>query len=153
MNEFETLLSCHKALVKEECKRLANYINHRGNIHDDDKLIDPKIKKPYDLYFADLKKIEFGTDEYYEFEKKHLSAAQAIHAENRHHYYNELNNITDIDLIDLIEAIIDIRQSQIQYNSFDADKLLASLYKCKAMDLKLEDLVVNTIKKLDELDS
>lgn len=153
MNEFEKLLACHKQLVNGEFSRVAAYLTHRGITHDDDKLLVEDIKRSYDLHFSDLKKIKFGTDEYYQFEKEYLSEAQALHAENRHHYYNQLNNINDVNLIDLLEVIIDIRQSQIQYNSFDKEKLIASLQKCGALDHTLEELVANTIIKLDKLEN
>lgn len=152
MTDFEKMISQHKQMIKSDFENISQYILAIGENHDNDKVETGYVNDIYEQHFPILKQIEFGTDEYHAYERKHFKHAHAEHAQNRHHYYNPLNQMDDIDLFDVIEAIVDIRQSQRQYSDYSIDYIMKTFKDKGVLELDIEKLAYNTLLKLEELD-
>ncbi len=152
MTKFEEMIMRHKQMVADHCDLAANYIHQKGQNHDNDKIEPGIVKEIYDEHFPVLKQIEFQTPQYVAYEREHFTSAHRLHAQNRHHYYSQYNDLNDIDLFDVLEAIIDIKQSQKQYSTYSYQKLLETFQTKGVLDLDIEQLVMNTVKCLDRLE-
>ncbi len=146
--DFDKLIKYHKTKMEEKLIKSSEELFKRAKEHDNDKLENKEIYQTYKKYFPELKKIPFGTREYFEFEKKNFAKAHQIHAQNRHHFYSRKNTLDDINLFDLIEVVIDISESAKQYGN--EDKIMESLKNKQVFNYELEELVKNTIKYLDD---
>lgn len=148
---FEDLLSIHQERVSKVLKISSKELDKRAEIHDTDKINDPRIYEIYKEHFPYLKQLEFGSQEYKEYELKHFEKAHHLHVQNRHHFYDYRNNLNDINLFDLLEAIIDVDQSSRQYNeNYNLDSSVNTIIQKKITDETLEILVRNTLKYLNE---
>ena len=147
-DDFEIMLDKHLSLVKKQLLLCSKEMQKRALEHDQDKLNDININQTYKKYFPELKKIPFGTEEYFEFEKIHFLEAHKKHAQNRHHYYSSKSKVKDVNLFDILEAIIDISQSSKQYNN--SCSVEESLRKKNIFDYELEEIICNTINYLEE---
>lgn len=152
MNSFEQLISRHKFMVKSDFNNIISYLTYVAETHDNDKVESGYIRDVYDTHFPTLKKIEFGSPEYKQYELQYFKEAHRLHAQNRHHYYNPINQHQDIDLFDFLEAIIDIRQSQRQYSDYDLGKIMDTFKSKGVLELDVESLALNTLKRLEQLD-
>lgn len=145
---FDELINYHRKKMEQQLLLVSKEFEKRAKEHDLDKLENEEIYNVYKEHFPKLKKIQYGTDEYFKYERKHFEKAHQIHAQNRHHYYSPRNNLEDINLFDLIEAIIDISESAKQYGDFQ--KVRESIKNKKILDYELEELIKNTIKYLNK---
>lgn len=152
MNNFEQLIAIHKSMVKSDYNNIISYLLNVADNHDNDKVEAGYVRNVYDEHFPQLKKLEFGTAEYRAYELEHFKEAHRLHAQNRHHYYNPINQQQDIDLFDFLEAIIDIRQSQRQYSDYDLNKIMETFKNKGVLELDIETLALNTLKRLEKLD-
>lgn len=146
--EFQELLEIHLNLIHEKLDFSINELKKRKQEHDQDKTKNPQIQKVYQKHFAELKKLEFGTKEYFAYEKKYFQQAHYLHAQNRHHFYSQYNQLNDINLFDLLEAIIDISQSAKQYGDFE--NYQRSLQQKEIYNYDLKELINNTITYLNK---
>ncbi len=151
MNNFEDMINIHKSMIKEDYNLICDHLSARADEHDIDKQSPGFVRYVYDEHFPTLKKIEFGTKEYKQYEKEHFAEAHRLHAQNRHHYYNPLNEVDDIDLFDLLEAIVDIKQSQKQYSDYQIDLIMKTFKEKGVLNLDLEKLAYNTILRIEKL--
>ncbi len=145
-SDFDDLIKYHKEKIEEKMLVVSKEFSKRAKEHDNDKLENKKIYKTYKKYFPELKKIPFGTREYFAFEKEYFAKVHQIHAQNRHHFYSRSNNLDDINLFDLIEVVIDISESAKQYG--DEAKVMESLKNKQVLNYELEELIQNTINFL-----
>lgn len=152
MNNFEDMITTHKSMIKTDYQLICEYLQSRADEHDIDKVNPGYIRSVYDEHFPTLKMIEFGTEQYKQYEKEHFVEAHRQHAQNRHHYYNPLNKADDVDLFDLLEAIIDIKQSQKQYSDYQIDLIMKTFKDKGVLDLDIEKLAYNTILRIEKLD-
>ncbi len=143
---FDELLKYHKMKMEEKMLIVSKEFSKRAKEHDNDKLENKEIYNTYKKYFPELKKIPFGTREYFAFEKENFKKVHKIHAQNRHHFYSRSNNLNDINLFDLIEVVIDISESAKQYG--DEAKVMESLKNKQVLNYELEELIQNTINFL-----
>lgn len=151
MTDFEKMISTHKQMINSDFENVCQYLSHKAEVHDDDKVKPGYVNDVYQEHFPELKKIEFNTPEYKEYEREHFTEAHKLHAQNRHHYYNPLNTTDDIDLFDLLEAIIDVRQSQKQYSEYSIERIMHTFEDKGVLELDIEKLAYNTLRKLEEL--
>lgn len=152
MTDFKQMISLHKQMIKADFENVSQYLLTIGDSHDNDKVEAGYVNDVYEEHFPVLKQIEFGSPEYKAYELKHFKQAHAKHAQNRHHYYNPLNEASDTDLFDVLEAIIDIRQSQRQYSDYSIDYIMKTFKDKGVLELDIEKLAYNTLLKLEELD-
>lgn len=152
MTKFDQMISIHKKRIIDQTEKICDYLLKTAKVHDDDKVKPGYVHDTYQEHFPKLKQIEFGTGEYVAYEKEHFKQAHYLHAQNRHHYYNPNNHLDDIDLFDILEAMIDIRQSQMQYSDYEIDKIMNTFKTKGVLELDLENVAYNTLKKLEELD-
>ncbi len=145
---FDELFKYHKEKMEEKLILVSEEFSKRAKDHDNDKLENPEIYQTYKEHFPELKKIPFGTREYFAYEKEHFDKAHQIHAQNRHHFYSRRNNLDDINLFDLIEVVIDISESAKQYG--DEKKIMESLKNKQVLNYELEELIKNTIEYLNK---
>lgn len=151
MTDFEKMISTHKQMINLDFENVCQYLSHKAAVHDDDKVKSGYVNDVYQEHFPKLKKIEFNTLEYKAYEREHFKEAHNLHAQNRHHYYNPLNALDDIDLFDLLEAVIDIRQSQKQYSEYSIERIMHTFEDKGVLELDIEKLTYNTLRKLEEL--
>lgn len=152
MSDFEKMITTHKDMIKSDYANICDYLKAQALTHDNDKVEPGYVNEVYQEHFPTLKAIEFGTPEYRQYELEHFKQAHAMHSQNRHHYYNPLNEIEDINLFDLLEAIVDIRQSQRQYSEYDIDFIMTTFKNKGVLELDVEKLAYNTLLKLEEID-
>jgi len=147
--DFKELLEEHQHRVRGELNNVILDFVKRSQEHDMDKLLDERVANVYEEHFTTLKTIEFGTEEYYNYERKNFASAHEIHAQNRHHFYSFRNTTTKPNLSDLIEAMIDIRSSMEQYNgNFTDEEVLEVLKKKGILDVSLEEYILNSLKEM-----
>ncbi len=144
---FNTMHQEHLRRIQNKLNKAGNELIYRGEVHDQDKTENKTVNKAYEEHFAKLKEIEFGTEQYKQYELDHFNKAHEIHAQNRHHFYSHRNNIDDINLLDMIEAIVDISESSKQYGNGD---YIESMRSKGLFDYSLEELIINTIKHLED---
>lgn len=148
---FIELLEEHIGLVQEGINKVTVDLITRSQVHDQDKIFNSTVFQTYERHFVDLKKIEFGTKEYYQFEKDYFDEAHEIHAQNRHHFYSPRNVTTKPNLIDLLEAVIDINASNKQYNKNGTNsEILQVLVNKGITNINLEEYLANTLEFLNE---
>lgn len=146
---FKKIFDEHLSRVQNKLLNVGLEFNKRAINHDRDKIFNKEVNDVYEEYFAELKKIKFGTPKYYEFEKKNFEKAHQIHAQNRHHFYSSKNNINDVNLFDLMEAIVDISESSKQYGG-NREDIYNALKNKKIFDQELEQIIMNTLDYLNE---
>ena len=145
-----------KDLLEEHQQRVRNGLNDvildfvkRSQEHDMDKLLDERVASVYEEHFTTLKTFDFGTKEYFDYERENFAGAHEIHAQNRHHFYSFRNTTTKPNLNDLIEAMIDIRSSMEQYNGDFTDEEVLEVYRKKGiLDISLEEYILNSLKEM-----
>lgn len=150
MSEFNKLITKHIQSVNGELQKVSEELQRRGQEHDHDKIEKGYVNDVYENYFPQLKKIDFGSAEYLEFEREHFSQAHYMHVQNRHHFYDHRNQTTDVNLFDFLEAIIDIKESNKQYSTFDIDNVMAIIKSKGLFEQSLEEMTRNTISALEE---
>ncbi len=147
-NDFDELIKYHKEKMEEKLLFVSEEFSKRSKEHDNDKIENKEVYNVYKEYFPKLKKFPFGSKEYNDFERKYFDKAHQIHAQNRHHFYSNRNNLEDVNLFDLIEVIIDISESAKQYG--DYNKTMESLKNKQILNYDLEELIKNTLEYLNK---
>ncbi len=148
---FKQLLKVHQGHIKNNMDILIDDLVKRRDEHDMDKLTNPLIFDVYDRHFAILKTIDYGTDEYYNYEREHFDQAHQLHAQTPHHFYSHRYQGPEPNLIDLLEAIVDIYSSNVQYSNDPSLEYVLGVIKDKGIvETDLEQLVYNTLKLLKE---
>ena len=141
----------HIEKVRKYLRIMTDKITTRGVNHDIAKLESPEVEI-FAEHTACLKDLEYNSDEY----KQHLAAMKPAldhhYATYRHHPEHFSNGINDMNLIDLIEMLADWKAaSERQHNG----NLLTSIEQ-NAMRFKMSDqlkqILLNTVKTLDEVD-
>lgn len=152
-DNFVDLLKTHKKMYNAVMNPLINELVSRSQEHDLDKLYDPRIFKVYQKHFPELKKIEFGTEEYLKYEHDNFYQAHMLHAQKRHHFYSSKNQeTTDPNLIDLLEVVVDIYVSNKQYNKTANKQTVMDALEMKGVfNVDLKEFVENTVDKLENL--
>lgn len=152
--EFEKMLEQHLKLFKKVMDDEIKVLEYKKENHDRDKLDNKIVNEVYIQHFPRLKSIKFGTQEYFDYERKYFDKAHEIHAQNDHHFYSNRNTKTEPTLLDLLEAIIDIYVSNKQYDKeeIEVDEFVEILRKKKIFDYELEEFVTNTIKEIKSND-
>lgn len=149
--DFIGLLEQHLEIVRYDINKVSNDLLIRGQVHDQDKIFNKTVYNTYEKYFAELKKIDFGTPEYFKFERDYFDAAHQIHAQNRHHFYSPRNVEVKPNLIDLLEAVIDINASNKQYNPNSKSQDVLDVFVKKGITkIDLEEYLLNTLEFLNE---
>ena len=92
--DFKELLEEHQGRVKNEMNNVILDFVKRSQEHDMDKLLDERVASVYEEHFTTLKTFDFGTKEYFDYERENFAGAHEIHAQNRHHFYSFRNIIT-----------------------------------------------------------
>lgn len=149
-DNFNEMFEEHLKLIRKKLLLSSNELVERAFNHDSDKIFNPTVNKAYENKFPELKKIPFGTTEYFDFEKKYFDDAHQIHAQNRHHFYSHRNSLKDVNLFDMIEAIIDISESSKQYGN---SKYKEAFERKGLYDYNLKELIDNTIEYLQTLEN
>lgn len=151
--KYKDMLNEHKENVINDMLLITKELERIGYTHDNDKL-EPEIFKIYELHYPKLKTFKYGTDEYIAYEKKYLSDVGKHHVQQRHHYNNKNHtNDTDINLFDIFEILVDMRSSQLQYqpDNYTPETIINNMNNGNLFDLTMEEVMLNTLKKLDEL--
>ena len=141
----------HIEKVRKYLRIITDKITSRGVNHDATKLESPEVE-----IFAEhtdgLSKTTYGSDEY----KEHLAAMKTAldhhYATYRHHPEHFSNGINDMNLIDLVEMLADWKAaSERQHNGNLLTSIEQNAIRFKMSD-QLKQILLNTVKTLDEVD-
>lgn len=141
----------HIEKVRKYLRIMTDKITTRGVKHDATKLETPEVEI-FAEHTSVLKDLEYNSEEY----KQHLAAMKPAldhhYAIYRHHPEHFQNGINDMNLIDLIEMLADWKAaSERQHNG----NLLTSIEQNASrfhMSDQLKQILLNTVKTLDEVD-
>lgn len=149
--KYLDMLEIHKSYVSNALSVVIMDLINKSVEHDNDKIFNEEIFNVYNDHFTILKQMKYGTDEYIAYERTHFAIAHQLHALNDHHYYSRYNTHTLPTLMDLIEAVVDVYVSDKQYSSqdFDVENVIAVLKRKGALNVTLEELIENTLKKIE----
>ena len=141
----------HIEKVRKYLRIMTNKITTRGVNHDAAKLESPEVE-----IFAEhtdaLSQTTYNSDEY----KEHLAAMKPAldhhYATYRHHPEHFANGVNDMNLIDLIEMLADWKAaSERQHNGNLLTSIEQNAIRFKMSD-QLKQILLNTVKTLDEVD-
>jgi hypothetical protein len=135
----------HKERVEYWVRNFTTLLQRRAESHDNSKLGGFE-KATFDLWVPNLKRVEFGSDEY----KKALGemgvGLEHHYAENRHHPEHYENGINGMTLTDLVEMVCDwMAAAQAKGNFIDLDYLA----KRFGISEQLIDIFANTLREDD----
>ena len=141
----------HIEKVRKYIRIMTDRLTTRGVNHDAAKLESPEVE-----IFAEhtdcLKDLEYNSPEY----KAHLDAMKVAldhhYATYRHHPEHFQNGITDMNLIDLVEMLCDWKAAaERQHNGNLLTSIEQNAIRFKMSD-QLKQILVNTVKTLDEVE-
>lgn len=149
---FIKLLEEHKRLFNQEYNMIIDDMIKRGQDHDMDKIYNQNTYNTYYKHFPELKKIEFGTQAYLDYEREYFWDAHMSHAQNRHHFYSPKNqSVPNPNLTDLLEAVVDIYVSNVQYNEqVEIEKVINVMKNKGIFNYTLEDYIYNSLKEMKD---
>jgi len=96
----------HKDKVKFWMREFAVQLESRAKIHDNSKLEAPE-KEMFDIWTPELKRREFGGDEYKQALAEMGKGLKHHYENNRHHPEHYENGIEGMTIVDIIEMICD----------------------------------------------
>ena len=96
----------HIARVHELLLEIRAELAQRGEAHDASKLAEPE-RSLFEMAYADLSKVEYGSDEYRESLARARQALDHHYAHNRHHPEYFPNGVDGMTLVDLVEMLAD----------------------------------------------
>lgn len=153
---YREMLLTHKNNVASELDRVAKELVRIGENHDSDKFL-PENYNILTKHYPILKTFKWGSDEYINYQKKYLTPVAKKHAKCSRHHYNSKDYAYDIDvdLFDIFEILIDMRQSQLQYqpHNYTAENIISNMGDGKILNLTMEEVIFNTLKKIEELEA
>jgi len=139
----------HIEKVRKYIRFFTDRLTTRGENHDASKLESPEVEL-FAEHTERLAEIEYGSEEY----KKELEALKPAldhhYAVNRHHPQHFPAGINDMTLVDLIEMIADWKASSERHNNGNLLKSIELNAKRFNIDDQLTQILVNTVKVMDE---
>ncbi|MGB3328714.1 MAG: DUF5662 family protein [Thermomicrobiales bacterium] len=96
----------HIERVHELLLEIRAELQERGGAHDASKLEEPE-RSLFEQAYADLSKVEYGSEEYRASLSRAREALDHHYANNRHHPEYFPNGVDDMTLIDLMEMLAD----------------------------------------------
>lgn len=96
----------HIARVHELLLEIRAELEQRGRTHDASKLEEPE-RSLFEMAYADLSKVEYGSPEYREALARARKALDHHYAHNRHHPEHFPNGVDGMTLVDLVEMLAD----------------------------------------------
>jgi hypothetical protein len=142
------IIQQHRAEVKSIINRLTVMAEHRGDIHDQSKLLPPEADT-FTKHVTSLAKIEFGSSEYNTHLEEMGCAIKHHYAVNRHHPEHHDQGIKDFNIIDLLEFCADIRSASRQQNGGNVLKSLGILQARFGYSDDLASIIKNTMVLLE----
>lgn len=103
---FVPSTQAHIERVHELLLEIRHELNERGQDHDRSKLEEPE-RSLFEQSYADLSKVDYGSDEYREALSRARAALDHHYAFNRHHPEYFSHGVNDMTLVDLIEMLAD----------------------------------------------
>ena len=135
----------HKDRVKYWIHNFISQLTGRAETHDDSKLQDPE-KQMFDIWTPELKRREFGSEEY-KLALAEMGEGLKHHYEsNRHHPEHYKNNVNGMTILDITEMICDwMAVAQVKKTSVDLD------YLAKRFNIsdQLLEIIANTLREGD----
>lgn len=135
-------------------ERVRNLINNcvflllkRGEEHDQSKMEDPEVEI-FTEKTAQLKELEYNSDEYKQQLKEMQVALDHHYAKNRHHPEHHKNGIDDMNLIDMLEMFCDWKAASERHNTGNILKSIEKNADRFSMSPQLVRIFENTAKEL-----
>ena len=130
----------------------AHMLRGRAQIHDESKLEEPE-KSMFDRWTPELKRLEFGSEEYKSALSSMGEALKHHYENNRHHPEHYENGVSGMTLFDLIEMFCDwLAAAQAKKEPVNIDYLSDRF----GISPQLMGILINTLNQLDfwnELDN
>jgi len=135
----------HRGKVEYWMRDLIQQLTDRARVHDDSKLREPE-KSIFDTWTPNLKRVQFGSDEY----KQALSAMgeglKHHYEHNRHHPEHYPNGLNGMTIVDLIEMFCDwIAAAEEKKTGID----IAYLSERFGINSQLVAVFANTLREMD----
>jgi hypothetical protein len=138
----------HTDQVRSLMYLMANLIKARGNEHDLSKFEEPELST-YDKYIPELKKAEYGSDEYKRILSAMGLALRHHYDKNSHHPEHFQNGIDGMSLFDVIEMLSDWVVSSQSKNNEVLETLKLQKDRFNLSD-QLYKILRNTVIELDK---
>ena len=140
----------HIQKVRKYIRFFTNRLTTRGEKHDASKLESPEIQL-FAQHTDNLANIEYGSDEY-KAELEALKPALDHHyAVNSHHPQHWPHGIEDMTLLDMVQMLCDWKASSERQKSGNLLKSIEINAQRFHIDNQLKQILINTAKKLDEI--
>lgn len=141
----ETL--AHIARVSELLAQVEAELQHRGQIHDASKLVDPELET-FNEYTPKLKNSTYGSEEYGGYLKGMGVGLRHHYENNRHHPEHFPNGINDMTLMDLMEMLADWKAATERHDDGDLARSLGIQKGRFHISQQLADVLWNTAEYL-----
>src|SRR3989304_8375432 len=135
----------HKEMVEYWLNGFATQLKQRAYTHDDSKLKEPE-KSMFDHWTPNLKRVEFGSEEYKQALEGMGEVLKHHYEKNRHHPEHYEDGINGMTLNDVIEMVSDwMAAAQAKETTIDLD------YLAKRFNVseQLLDIIANTLREED----
>lgn len=140
----------HIQKVRKYIRFFTNRLTTRGEKHDASKLESPEIQL-FAQHTDNLANIEYGSDEY-KAELEALKPALDHHyAVNSHHPQHWPHGIQDMSLFQITQMLCDWKASSERQKSGNILKSIEINAQRFHIDNQLKQILINTAKKLDEV--
>jgi len=135
----------HKGKVEYWLKDFAQQLTDRARIHDDSKLREPE-KSIFDAWTPNLRRVQFGGDEYKQALTAMGEGLKHHYENNRHHPEHYPNGLNDMTIVDLIEMFCDwIAAAEEKKSSID----IAYLSVRFGIGPQLAEIFITTLREID----
>jgi hypothetical protein len=134
----------HIFKVSEFLGKFIKEIEKRSLNHDESKLSDEEL--PYFAKSKNLRKMTYGSKEYFEQLELLKPALDHHYKNNKHHPEHFENGIDDMDLIDLVEMFCDWKAATLRHKDGDINKSIEINSQRFKMSDQLKKIFINTLK-------
>lgn len=105
----------HIERVRNLLNQCCRDLQHRGELHDQSKLIRPEVEA-FTKYTPVLAKSTYGGAEYEACKAAMKPALDHHYANNRHHPEHFKNGVNDMNLLDIVEMLCDWKAASERHN-------------------------------------
>lgn len=141
----------HKNTVMRNLVFLIKELKQNSFNHDMSKMSEEEAPI-FEKHIADLKKLEYGSEEYYKSLEELKPALEHHYKTNRHHPEHFKNGIKDMNLLDIIEMICDWVAATSFYKKGNIFESLEINQKRFGYGDELKSILKNTVELLIKLD-
>jgi len=135
----------HKERVEYWIRNFISQLKGRSKVHDDSKLREPE-KAMFDIWVPELKRREFGSDEYKQALVEMGEGLKHHYDSNRHHPEHYENGINGMTIMDLVEMLCDwMAAAQAKKSRID----LSYLAERFGISDQLVEIIANTLREED----